>query len=74
MVAGFFAKVKNFFSDVGDGIKQAFSKGRDFIKSVLPVAKPIMNTITPMLKMAPHPAAQGIGTGLEWANKFLDHL
>ena len=64
MAPGFFAKLKNFFSDVGNGIKKV-------INTVLPVAKPIMQSVAPILKAAPHPTLQTVGTGLEWASNIL---
>ena len=64
MAPGFFAKLKNFFSDVGNGVVKA-------VNTVLPIAKPIMQAVAPVLKAAPHPTLNTIGTGLEWANKFL---
>ena len=55
------------FRKIGDFAKKIFSKGKEVIGRLLPVAANVAS-------MIPHPAAQMIGTGLNIANSTLAPL
>ena len=55
------------FRKIGDFAKKIFSKGKEVIGRLLPVAANVAS-------MIPHPAAQMIGTGLNIANQTLGNL
>lgn len=61
---GLWDKIKNFGSKVFSRIKEGITKVLPVVKKFAPVVQKIASAI-------PHPAAQGIATGIGTASKFL---
>ena len=55
------------FRKIGEFAKNLFSKGKEVVSRLLPVAAQVASFI-------PHPAAQAIGAGLNIANQTLGNL
>lgn len=55
------------FRKIGDFFKKVFKK-------VVPIVRKVAQVAAPVLQAIPHPAAQGIGMGLQFANQTLGNL